>query len=191
MVIKCSLLQKQLVGLKRRPEIFFFFCNFYPHWSLETVFLPLKLTRNLPTLTFFFLENWQFNHKLLPPSPPSLHTYRDWKTIPSIWKNMKERGPQKSQFPKFSVNWEKIGSTAKVNIQLSKFFNSLMNRENLRSPITETSKNSIFQSLCELGKNLEKQPLNIFEPNWESIKWIRKSYVLIKFYCWKWEVYTE
>ena len=165
MVIKCSLLQKQLVGLKRPPEIIFF-CNFYPHWSLETVFLPLKLTRNLPTLTFFFLENWQFNHKLLPPSPPSLHTYRDWKTIPSIWKNMKERGPQKSQFPKFSVNWETFGSTGKVNIQLSKFFNSLINRDNLRSPITETSKNPIFQSLCELGKKLGK---TAFEHLWTQL----------------------
>ena len=43
-------------------------CNFYPHLSLRTLFPALKLTQlcfiNLNI--FFFLENWQFNHKLAP-----------------------------------------------------------------------------------------------------------------------------
>ena len=42
-------------------------CNFYPHLSLETIFLALKLIQicciNMNTS---FLENWQFNHKLAP-----------------------------------------------------------------------------------------------------------------------------
>ena len=44
------------------------FCNFYPHLSLETVFPALKLTQICCiNMNIFFLENWQFNHKLAPP----------------------------------------------------------------------------------------------------------------------------
>ena len=50
------------------------FCNFSPLLNLETLFPALKLTRYCYLKsTFFFHENWQFNHKL-GPSPFYKHT---------------------------------------------------------------------------------------------------------------------
>ena len=41
------------------------FCNFYPHLSLKTIFLGLKLTQNCcKNMNISFLENWQFNQRL-------------------------------------------------------------------------------------------------------------------------------
>ena len=45
------------------------FRNLYPHLCLETLFPALKLIQNgyLHYNITFLLENWQFNHKLVPP----------------------------------------------------------------------------------------------------------------------------
>ena len=48
------------------------FCILFGHLSSATIFPALKLTQNYYCI-FFFLENWQFNHKL---APPLLHTCR-------------------------------------------------------------------------------------------------------------------
>ena len=85
-------------------------CIFYPHLSLETVFLPLKLTQIFCiNMNIYFLENWQFNHKSVPHL---LHTYQAWKTVLKIWQNLKVCGIQKFKFSNSLVNWEKFGSTA-------------------------------------------------------------------------------
>ena len=68
-----------------------------------------KLIWVVMNMNIFFLENWQFSHKL---APHLLHTYRAWKSVLTIWQNMKSRGLQKSQFPDSLVNWEKSGSTS-------------------------------------------------------------------------------
>ena len=65
-------------------------CFFYPHLSLETVFLPLKLTQIFCiNMNIYFLENWQFNHKSVPHL---LHTYQAWKTVLKIRQNLKVCG---------------------------------------------------------------------------------------------------
>ena len=85
-------------------------CFFYPHLSLETVFLPLKLTQIFCiNMNIYFLENWQFNHKSVPHL---LHTYQAWKTVLKIRQNLKVCGIQKFKFSNSLVNWEKFGSTA-------------------------------------------------------------------------------
>ena len=92
------------------------FGSFYPQLSLEIAFPALKLDANLLHKYENFnlkiwnkYENWQFNHKLVPPL---LHVYQAWKSIVKIWQNMKLSGIQKFQFSNSFVNWEKFGSTA-------------------------------------------------------------------------------
>ena len=64
------------------------FCNCYPHLSLETVLLALKLTQIwcCINVNMSFLENWKFNHKL---APLLLQTHQAWKTVFTIWQIMK------------------------------------------------------------------------------------------------------
>ena len=72
------------------------FCSFYTRLSLETVFPALKQAQICYIdMNAFFLENWQFKHKL---APPLLHTYQAWNTVLTIGKNMKVSGIQKFQF---------------------------------------------------------------------------------------------
>ena len=70
------------------------FCNFYPHLNFVVVLPALRLTQILCiNIKNSFLENWQFNHKL---ALPLLCTYQAWKTILTIWQNMKVTGNQKT-----------------------------------------------------------------------------------------------
>ena len=84
------------------------FCNFYPQLNLETVFSAIKLTQICCiNMNISFFENWQFNYKL---APTLLLTYQAWKSILTIWQNMKVSGTQKLQFSNSLVNWEKSES---------------------------------------------------------------------------------
>ena len=85
------------------------FCIFNPQLSLEKVFPALKLTQICCiNMIISFLENWEFNHKL---TPPLLLTYQVWRSILTIWKNMKVSRIQKFQFSNSLVTWQKFGST--------------------------------------------------------------------------------
>ena len=104
------------------------------------------------------------------------HIYPAWKTIFSIWQNMKAR-----------QNWEKLGSAVQASIQKSQFSISSMNWEKLRSPARATFKNPKFQFFCELGKTWEYS----LRPWFKSPQnWIYRSYVLIQVSILKirWEV---
>ena len=118
----------------------------------------------LPTLYVFFLENWQFNHRL---TPPLLRHMLYWKTILAIWQNMKARGLQKSQFFKWigknlevqprllkdanfpSLSW--IGKELKVYTAQDRHFriqilNIWMNCENLCPNLNFTLENKMRSS---------------------------------------------
>ena len=75
---------------------------FYLHLNLEAVFTALKLTQVCcRNINICFLENWEFNHKL---TPPLLLIYQAWKSILTIWQNMKVSRIQKFQFCNSLVN---------------------------------------------------------------------------------------
>ena len=71
-------------------------------------------------MNIFFLENWQFNKKV---APPLLYIYQAWKTVLTVWQNMKVSEIQKFQFSNSLVSWEKFGSTALANIKKITIFN--------------------------------------------------------------------
>ena len=63
------------------------FYNFYPQWSLETVFPALKLMQICCiNMNISFLENWQFNHKLVPLIYLHTKLERISSQIDKIWK---------------------------------------------------------------------------------------------------------
>ena len=91
--------------------------QFYPHLSLETISPAVKPTENwCINMKTSFLGNRRFNHKL---APSLLHTYQASQTVLTIWENMKETGIQIFQVLNSLANYEKSGSTAQVNIQIS------------------------------------------------------------------------
>ena len=55
------------------------------------------------------LENWQFNHKLIPPF---LHTYQARMIVLTIQQHVKVSGTQKYQLSNSLVNCKKFESTA-------------------------------------------------------------------------------
>ena len=76
--------------------------KFLPSFKLGSSISNTKLTQNccINMWIFLFLKT-DNNHKF---TPPLLHTNHAWKTILTIWQNMKVRGIQKSQFSNSFVN---------------------------------------------------------------------------------------
>ena len=64
-------------------------------------------------MKFYFLVNWQWNHKLVPP-PTNMLCLKD---NPNNIKNTKGKGLQKSRFSNSLLDSEKFGSTTKASIQ--------------------------------------------------------------------------
>ena len=143
---------KLLVGLGTGSTATWKFCNLYQHLCFETIFPNLKMTENCYLQYIFFLENWQFNHRL---TPPLLCHMLYWKTILTIWQNMKARGLQKSQFFKW------FGKNLEVQPRLLKDAN--------------------FPSLSWIGKELKvytAQDRHLKSKFW-IYRWTAKIYVLI------------
>ena len=105
------------------------FCNFSPLLNLETLFPALKLTRYCYLKsTFFFHENWQFNHKLGP-----------------------------SLFYKHTVPANKIWNQWDFKIPMSKLFSDLEKIWKCNLGLGLYSKNLVFYVFHELGKIQLKQ----------------------------------
>ena len=131
--------------------------NFYPHLSFQTVFPALNLHCYIRTI-----------------GSPTQHIYCAWKTIRTIWQNMKAREKipisqmlselgktwKCSQFLLSSVNWEKLTIAPRTTF---KIFYLFVNWEKHGST-TWVQKSSLkFESIDELGKVMSQ----------------------FKFYCWK------
>ena len=102
------------------------------------------------------------------------YIYPAWKTIVTIWQNIKARELQKSQFPNYLVNWKKLGSIVRAIISKSQFSIFSMNREILRVPIFH------FSISLWIVKKIEVQSMSKIQRTqiWMCRR-IQKSYVLI------------
>ena len=129
------------------------------------------------------------NYSLHPPLPYT-HTVTE-RLFPQSEKIWKKGALKNPNFPSFRWIEKNLEVTPRLIFSYLNFSILWWIGKTWEVQLQKHPKIPFFNLYVNWEKNLEKQPLNIFEPNWESIKWIRKSYVLIKFYCWKWEVYTE
>ena len=121
------------------------FCNFYPHLILETEFLKLKLTQTCYiNMKNYFIENWQFNHKLTPLSYTHTKIERPSSQLDKIRNEVKFKS---SNFPTLPIL--PVESQVIFKNPIFHLFHELEKSEN---PKQSNITNLNFQSFCELGK---------------------------------------